>query len=59
MRVMRAVYNRAVEDGLAAEKQLFKTFTQGLTKPKKSSAATDHKGDKGIIYAFKSLTLCT
>lgn len=35
MRVMRAVYNRAVEDGLAAEKQLFKNVYTGIDKTEK------------------------
>lgn len=35
MRVMRAVYNRAVEDGLAAEKQLFKNVYTGIDKIEK------------------------
>lgn len=35
MRVMRAVYNMAVEDGLAAEKQLFKNVYTGIDKTEK------------------------
>lgn len=35
MRVMRAVYYRAVEDGLAAEKQLFKNVYTGIDKTEK------------------------
>lgn len=35
MRVMRAVYNKAVEDGLAAEKQPFKNVYTGIDKTEK------------------------